>query len=201
MFSVTCIHKFINTICILCLKMLIQMSQMILPLSGFFDCVKFCDSRQIVNSTQLYLSLERLVLMSRLAARLVFKKWAMAWKCSAPPGPGGFSSHSRPHAPWPRVTGGCLIHCVCGELRTILVYPALVPHTWLGPHQLWGVFVVWWGGFAPASLIHDPFLYSAVDTNPPLRCTTWNGNVRGSNQEYICTKNIDTLAICTLPLD
>lgn len=47
MFSVTCIHKFINTIYILCLKMLILTPQMILPLSEFLDCVKFCDSRQV----------------------------------------------------------------------------------------------------------------------------------------------------------
>lgn len=57
------------------------------------------------------------------------------------------------------------------------------------------------GKLRPTSLIHDPFLYSAVDTNPPLRCTTWNGDVSGSNREYICTKKIDTQGIWTPRVD
>lgn len=119
------------------------------------------------------------VLMFRHSARLVFKKWAVCKSAHYLPGPGTFSCGSGPHAPWPCVTVGCLIHCVFTEWRTMLVYPAPVPHTWLGPQQLWGVFVVWWGSFAPASLIHDPFFYTAVDTNPPLSCTTWNDSVSG----------------------
>lgn len=59
-----------------------------------------------------------------------------------------------PLTPWHCRLSGRL--CVWGWLRTMRIYPASVPHTWLSSHQLWGAFVVWRGSFVP-SLIHDPF--------------------------------------------